>query len=105
MSIESESVGTSVEIMGKIYEIKCPQTEILSLQSAARYLEEQMQAIRRSGNALSVDRIAIVTALNIVHQLLTSEEQKNYHLQSINQRLHALQNKVENALLRQEDQL
>jgi cell division protein ZapA len=93
----SETKDASVEILGRIYQIKCPAAEETSLHRAAQYLEEKMRHTRETG-ALSMDRIAIVTALNVVHQLLTLEQQKNHHFQLINQRLHQLQNKVEQAL-------
>jgi cell division protein ZapA len=95
--MSDETIGTSVQIMGKTYQIKCPQTEVNSLQRAAQYLEEKMRVMRDAGT-LSADRVAIITALNIVHQLLMVEQQKNHHFQSINQRLHDLQTKVEQAL-------
>lgn len=87
----------SIKIMDKVYQIKCPESEINSLQQAAQYLEEKMRVMRDAG-VLSADRIAIITALNIVHQLLTLEQQKNITFQSINQRLQSLQSKVESAL-------
>lgn len=92
-----DTTDTSIEIMGKTYQIKCPETEINSLQRAAQYLEEKMRLIRASG-VLSLDRVAIITALNVAHQLLMLEQQKNQHAQLINQRLTELQNKVESAL-------
>lgn len=95
--MSDDAVGASVEIMGKTYQIKCLETEVKSLQRAAQYLEEKMRMMRETG-ILSIDRIAIITALNIVHQLLMVEQQKNHHFQSINQRLHDLQAKVEEAL-------
>jgi len=93
----SDTTDTSIEIMGKTYQIKCPEAEINSLQCAAQYLEEKMRLIRASG-ILSLDRVAIITALNVAHQLLVLEQQKNQHAQLINQRLTELQNKVESAL-------
>jgi cell division protein ZapA len=95
--MSGETVGTAVEIMGKTYQIKCLESEINSLQRAAQYLEEKMRMMRESG-ILSLDRVAIITALNIVHQLLMAEQQKNSHFQSINQRLHDLQTKIDQAI-------
>lgn len=95
--MNKEAPDTSIEIMGKIYQIKCPETEVSSLHRAAEYLEEKMHIMRESG-VISADRVAIITALNVVHQLLTLERQKNHHFQTINQRLLELQSKVENAL-------
>jgi cell division protein ZapA len=93
----SDTKDASIEILGRVYQFKCPEAELSSLQRAAQYLEEKMRQTRESG-ALSMDRIAVVTALNVVHQLLTLEQQKNHHFQIINQRLNHLQNKVEEAL-------
>jgi cell division protein ZapA len=98
MSIETQDT-TSVEIMGRIYQIKCPEEDVSSLRRAAEYLHEKMRHMRETG-VLSVDRVAVITALNIVHQLLTLEQHKNQDLQLINQRLSALQDKVEEALLK-----
>lgn len=88
---------TAIEIMGKTYQISCPESEINSLQCAAQYLEEKMRLMRESG-ILSFDRIVIITALNITHQLLMLEQKKNERTQVINQRLTELKNKIESAL-------
>ena len=95
----SEAVKeTLVEILGKSYPIKCPEGEITFLQKAAELLEQRMRAMRKSSNALSLDQIAVVTSLNLVHQLTTLELQKNAEIQSINKRLHDLQDKLANAM-------
>jgi cell division protein ZapA len=92
-----DTPDTSVEIMGKIYQIKCPEEDVPALRRAADYLQEKMLNMRATG-VLSADTVAVITALNIVHQLLTLEQNKNQDLQLINQRLSVLQNKVEEAL-------
>jgi cell division protein ZapA len=92
-----ETTGTSIEIMGKTYQIKCLESEVPSLQRAAQYLEEKMRIMRDAG-VMNVDRVAVITALNVVHQLLTLEQQKNTHFQKINHRLTELQHKVESVL-------
>lgn len=91
-------IDTSVEILGKNYQINCPTTETNALQHAAQYLEEKMRLTRESG-VLSIDRVAIITALNIVHQLLLLEQQKNQQMDILNRRLANLQAKIENALV------
>lgn len=95
--MSKELLDTSIQIMGKVYQIKCPEAEVSALHKAAQYLEEKMHMMREAG-VVSLDRVAIITALNVVHQLFTVERQKNHHSQSINQRLMDLQSKVEHAL-------
>jgi cell division protein ZapA (FtsZ GTPase activity inhibitor) len=67
------------------------------VQKASDYLDEKMRYFRQQGMS-EFDKVAIITALNIVDQLLNHESQKENHLQVINQRLHDLHNKVEQAL-------
>jgi cell division protein ZapA len=93
----NDTTDISIELMGKTYQIKCPETEVNALQRAAQYLEEKMRLIRESG-ILSLDRVAIITALNVAHQLLTLEQQKNQHAHVVSHRLTELQNKIEHAL-------
>ncbi len=89
---------TSIEILGKNYQINCPATEINALQRSAQYLEEKMRLMRESG-VVNIDKVAIITALNIVHQLMMLEQQKNQQMEILNQRLASLQSKVESALV------
>lgn len=89
---------TAIEIMGKSYQIKCPEVEISALKQSAKYLEEQMRLTREVGNVLCADKIAVITALNIVHQFITLERNNHSQLQTLTQRLHEIQNKIEIAL-------
>ena len=88
---------TFVEILGKSYQIKCPESEVTSLKRAADYLESRMRTMREAG-VLSVDKVAVITALNVIHEWQSLEQQKHHFVQSVNQRLLDLQSRVENAL-------
>jgi cell division protein ZapA len=96
MTIEIK--GTTVEVLGKQFQVKCSADEINSLHEAAAYLEEKMQEIRATTHLLSIDRIAVVAALNIAHQFLNLETAKVSAAQKINDRLRELQNKMDNIL-------
>src|SRR5579872_4035189 len=88
---------TTVEVLGKTYQIRCAESQMASLQKASRYLDEKMRYFRQQG-IIKFEKVAVIAALNVVHQLLTQESQKEMHLQIINQRLHDLKDKVEAAL-------
>lgn len=89
---------TTVEVLGRTFQIKCDESQIEDLQNASHFLDEKMRHFRQQGIG-DFEKIAVIAALNIVHQLLTQEAQKEGHMQAINQRLHELQNKVELALM------
>jgi cell division protein ZapA len=96
MTIEIK--GTTVEVLGKQFQVKCSEEEIDSLHRAAAFLEEKMQAIRSTTHLLSIDRIAVIAALNIAHQFLNIEYVNLAAAQKINDRLRELQGKMDNVL-------
>ncbi|MFJ3482542.1 cell division protein ZapA [Pseudomonas sp. NPDC090202] len=70
----SNGNSVTVQILDKEYSIICPQEERTNLVSAARYLDGKMREIRSSGKVIGADRIAVMAALNITHDLLHKQE-------------------------------
>ena len=91
----SRSNTVSVDILEKEYQVACPPDEEMALTQAARYLDQHMRDIRSTGKVMGLERVAIMAALNISHELLalkssdnpieTSEEQER--LSSLNSQL------------------
>ncbi|MNZ32754.1 Cell division protein ZapA [compost metagenome] len=63
----------TVKILDKDYPIHCPPQQRTNLESAARYLDGKMREIRNSGKVIGADRIAVLAALNIAHELLQQQ--------------------------------
>jgi cell division protein ZapA len=57
-----------------------------------------MKEIRDSGKIVGTDRIAVMAALNLAHELLTQKQDKNDYYNKINTRIRALQGRVDDAL-------
>jgi cell division protein ZapA len=91
-------VTTTIEILGKLYPVRCADVEVESLQMAAKLLNQKMAEVQASGKAINLERIAIITALNLANQLLQADTQKSSVMQKINHRILQLQSKVETAL-------
>ncbi|GAB7528210.1 cell division protein ZapA [Pseudomonas sp. 3A(2025)] len=66
----SNGNSVTVQILDKEYSISCPAEERANLVSAARYLDGKMREIRTTGKVIGADRIAVMAALNITHDLL-----------------------------------
>ncbi|TWH71466.1 cell division protein ZapA [Azomonas agilis] len=60
----------TIHIMDKMYHIVCPPDERANLENAARYLDSRMREIRSHGKVIGADRVAVMAALNITHELL-----------------------------------
>jgi cell division protein ZapA len=91
-------IGTTVDILGKSYQIKCPADQIGALHKAAQYLEEKMQEVRTTTNTVSHDRLAVIAALNFAYLLLTVEHQKISDAQTMEIRLRELSHQIDSAL-------
>ena len=88
----------SVKILDKEYLISCPEDEQDALLKTARFLDKQMKEIRASGKVIGADRIAVMAALNISHDLLQNKSQKDGLNKAMCTRIKALQDKIEVAI-------
>lgn len=93
-----KTVNSTIEILGKFYPIRCLESELPALQRAAEYLNTQMQDVQESGKAINLERIAIITALNMANKLLLLDQQKSGLMDKINHRLTGLQEKLDTAI-------
>ena len=88
----------AVTILDRAYKIKCPPEQAQDLQDAARHVDDQMRKLRSAGNISNADRIAVVTALNICHDLMQLRKQKNQYIDLMSERIKQLHGKIELAL-------
>jgi len=65
----------TVYILDKEYHIVCPTSERINLERAATYLDGKMREIRRGGKVIGSERIAVLAALNITHELQNNQQQ------------------------------
>ncbi len=67
----SQTVTTiDVRILDTDYRVSCPETEVAALRESARELDDRMRGVRSSGKVRGLDRIAVMTALNMAHDNL-----------------------------------
>lgn len=97
----ADSAATSetvtVSILDKEYRVACSDSERAGLQASARLLHESMSRIRSTGTVIGIERIAVMAALNIAHELIqTKAELSSVPLQQ--EMLERLQDKVQSAL-------
>jgi len=65
-----------VQILGKEYPVSCEADEQHELLLAARYLDEKTREIRDGGRIIGTERIAVMAALNIAHELLQLKQRR-----------------------------
>lgn len=88
----------NVSILDRDYGVSCPPDEVDDLKNSARMLDERMREIRRSGKIVGVDRIAVMAALNIAHELIRAQTELANHDRITEKQLNKLNDKIERAL-------
>ena len=68
MSEELQRV--TVRLLDKEYQVACPEDEREALLQSAEVLNRKMREIRDSGKLVGMDRIAVMAALNLSHEML-----------------------------------
>lgn len=59
-----------VNILDREYLVACPTGQEKRLTEAADTLNEKMREIRENGKVFGIERIAVMAALNLTHELL-----------------------------------
>jgi cell division protein ZapA len=100
----TESNTLTVQILDKEYCIACPSEERNNHVRAARYLAGKMREIRSSGKVVGADRVAVMAALNITHDLLHKQQHLDQQVGDNREQVRNLLNRVDSALQRSADE-
>ena len=89
--------SVTLNILDKEYRIACQSIEKDSLIASSKLLTERLDAVKNKGSVLGAERIAIMVALNLCHELLTGETLVNEY-SDIEQRIDTLSEKIQNTI-------
>ena len=88
-----------MRILEKEYQVACLPEERSELLDSAEFLNGKMRDIRDAGNIVGLDRIAVMAALNLAHELL--KRNRNDAIESeVSERVREMRERVESALSR-----
>lgn len=102
---QQDIVQVPIRILDKEYTVSCPVEEREGLQESARLLNERMRDIRNSGKVVGSERIAVMAALNLTHDLLQQRTHGNGYTNDIGHRLRRMQERIESVLEHDDRQL
>lgn len=92
------NVKVSVRILEKEYQVACLPEERSELLDSAEYLNGKMREIRDGGNIIGLDRIAVIAALNLAHELLKIRNRSEGVQSDVGQKVRQMRERVETAL-------
>jgi cell division protein ZapA len=96
--LSNSTEAVAVSILGKEYRVACEPGSEEELLSAARFLDTRMREVRGSGKVIGTDRIAVMVALNLAHELLSEKSEQDSAASSANKRIRSLRERIEIAL-------
>jgi len=91
-----------ISLLGRNYRIACEEGERTALLEAVAYLDGKMSEIRKAGKVSGADRIAVMAALNIAHELLSLKLGDGFDIGRAKRRISSLEAKLDAAIARQE---
>ena len=95
-----------VTIMGRNYKVAGADNEREGLLAAVAHLDQKMNEIKANGKVASAERIAVMAALNIAHELLQLREGKpaasGVDIDGLKRRMNSMQALLDEVLVPQE---
>jgi len=96
---ETNQANTKIKVnlLGKEYLVSCPVETQQELQASAEYLDGKMREIRASGRVIGLERVLVIAALNITHEIIdarssyrTLKDRAEYKIQSLVDKLESM---------------
>ncbi|MFV8836371.1 cell division protein ZapA [Aquisalimonas sp.] len=87
-----------VTILDKEYMVACPPDEKEGLLSSAHMLDRRMREVRDAGRIQGADRIAVMAALNLTHELLQAQNDQRETATLVEDRVRAMEQRINQVL-------
>jgi cell division protein ZapA len=101
--MSKEAKGLDVNIMGREFRVSCTEEERRDLLKAVDYLNAKMREIRDTGRIIGVERIAIMAALNITHEYLSTRMDGGFDVGEFKRRMLSMQATIDQAMNGQDE--
>lgn len=89
--------SVDIKILDKDYRVACPAEEQDALRASAEFLNGKLDEIRSKGSIIGTERIAVMAALNLAHELVTGQDYQNGY-DDLDSRVDNLHKKINIAL-------
>ncbi|MDE2117740.1 MAG: cell division protein ZapA [Betaproteobacteria bacterium] len=99
----AKTKAMDVTILDREFRVACPEDERAELLEAVSYLDKKMREVRDTGKVATVERIAIMAALNIAHELLTTRLGTGFDMGEFKRRINSMQATIDATLAEQDE--
>ena len=91
-----------IKLLDRELRVACPEEERGELLDAVAFLDKRMREIRDAGKIASIERIALMAALNITHELLGMKVGKGVDVADFKRRMDSMRTAIDAALAEQD---
>jgi cell division protein ZapA len=102
----AEKGALTITVLGREFRVGCPEGEEKQLLASVDFLNRRMKEVRDTGKVVGNERIAIMAALNIAHEMLSRKGgDSGGDSAAVRRRIVAMQETLESALKADQDNL
>lgn len=91
----SKIKAIEITLLGKSFNMACPENQEHALYSAAEYLNHKMREIQETGRVVGLERIAVLAAINMAHDHLSTRSITQDYSDAASEKVEKLQNKID----------
>jgi len=99
--MSADPKALQISVMGREFRVACPEHEQKGLLEAVDYLNKKMDEIRDNGKVVGLERIAIMAALNIAHELLSTKVGGGFDIAEVKRRMNHMETILDQAMFDQ----
>lgn len=96
--MSADPKGLQINIMGREFRVACPEEDQEGLLEAVEYLNAKMHEIKGGGKVIGLERIAIMAALNIAHEFLSTKVGGGFDIADIKRRMASMETVLDEAM-------
>jgi len=102
--MSGDNINTlDVTILDRDFRISCQEDQRDELREAVAYLDKKMREIQDAGKIVTVERIAIMAALNIAHEFLNTRLGNGFDMGDFKRRMGSMQATIDATLAEQDE--
>jgi cell division protein ZapA len=91
--------AVTIHILDRDYQVACLPEERNGLMAAAVMLDRKMKEVRNSARTASLDRIAVLAALNLAHELHNTKTQVTREDEQMSTQIENLKRKLDASVI------
>ena len=104
--MSAEKGAVTISLLGREFRVGCPEGEQKQLMASVEFLNRKMKEVRDTGKVVGNERIAIMAALNIAHEMMSNPGKAvSVDNTAIRRRILAMQETLDSALAADQDNL